>query len=123
MTPQEIVVADAQRNGKPPGPIMGGIARAIDKKGAKVLHDGKSVVVVEPIEKSKKDFQVHLFTADSPIGLVRSVRNMVGKIQKMPGLERVYGDAKDPQVLQMLRTAGVDVQKSDKSKFTWMAKA
>lgn len=123
MTPQEVVVADAQRNGKPPGPIMGGIAQAIDNKGAKVLHDGKSVVVIEPIEKSKKDFQVHLFTADSPIGLVRSVRNMVAQIQQMPGLERVYGDAKDPQVIQMLRTAGVAVQKSDKPKFTWMAKA
>lgn len=123
MTPQEIVIADAQRNGKPPGAVMGGIAKAIDTKGAKVLHDGKSVVVIEPIEKSKKDFQVHLFTVDSPIGLVRSVRNMVAQIQQMPGLERVYGDAKDPQVIQMLRTAGVAVQKSDKSKFTWMAKA
>jgi hypothetical protein len=123
MTPQEVVIADAQRNGKPPGVVMGGIALAIDTKGAQVMHDNKSVVVLEPIGKSKSEFQVHLFTADSPVGLVRSVKSIVAQIEQIPGLERVYGDAKDEQVIQMLRTAGVAVQKSDKPKFTWMAEA
>jgi hypothetical protein len=123
MSPQEVVIADAQRNGKSPGVVMGGIALAIDTKGARVMHDNKSVVVLEPIEKSKSDFQVHLFTVDSPVGLVRSVKSIVAQIEQIPGLERVYGDTKDKQVIQMLRTAGVAVQKSDKPKFTWMAEA
>ena len=123
MTPQEVVIADAQRNGKPPGAVMGGIALAIDTKGAQVMHDNKSVVVLEPIGKSKSEFQVHLFTVDSPIGLVRSIKSIVAQIEQVPGLERVYGDTKDEQVIQMLRTAGVAVQKSDKPKFTWMAEA
>jgi len=79
--------------------------------------------VLEPIGKSKSEFQVHLFTVDSPVGLVRSVKAIVAQIEQVPGLERVYGDAKDKQVIQMLRTAGVAVQKSDKPKFTWMAEA
>ena len=123
MTPQEVVIADAQRNGKPPGAVMGGIALAIDTKGAQVMHDNKSVVVLEPIGKSKSEFQVHLFTADSPVGLVRSIKSIVAQIEQVPGLERVYGDTKDKQVVQMLRTAGVAVQESDKPKFTWMAEA
>ena len=123
MTPQEILVADAERNGKRPGAVMGGVAMAMDKRGAQLLHDNKSVVILEPIEKSKKDFQVHLFTADSPVGLVRSVQAMVNQIKQIPSLERVYGDTKDKQVIQMLKTAGVSVQDSDKSQFTWMAKA
>lgn len=123
MTPQEILVADAERNGKMPGAVMGGVAMAMDKRGAQLLHDNKSVVILEPIEKSKSDFQVHLFTADSPVGLVRSVQAMVNQIKQIPNLERVYGDTKDKQVIQMLKTAGVSVQNSDKSQFTWMAKA
>lgn len=123
MTPQEILVADAERNGKRPGAVMGGVAMAMDKHGAKLLHDNKSVVILEPIEKSKKDFQVHLFTADSPVGVVRSVQRLKQKVFSTPGLEAIYGNTKDKQVIQMLKTAGLSVQDSDKSHFTWMAKA
>lgn len=123
MTPQEIIAADCERTGHRVGAVMHGVMKAMDKAGAQVLHDNKSVVILEPIEKSKKDFKVHLFTVDSPLGVVRSVQKIVAQIQQVPGLERVYGNAKDPQVIQMLRTAGVAVQKPDKKDYTWMAEA
>ena len=122
MTPQEVVIQDCERTGHRVGAVMYGIARAVDN-GAKIFHDNKSVVVLEPIEKSEGDFQVHLFTVDSPSGLVRSIQKIVAQIQAVPNLNRVYGNAKDPQVIKMLRTAGVAVQKPDKDGFTWMAEA
>ena len=122
MTPQEVVIQDCERTGHRVGAVMYGIAKAVDK-GAEIFHDNKSVVVLEPIEKSKSDFQVHLFTVDSPPGLVRSIQKIVTQIQAVPNLQRVYGNAKDPQVIKMLRTAGVAVQKPDKDGFTWMAEA
>jgi hypothetical protein len=123
MTPAEIISNDAERSGKRPGAALHGVSVAVDKRGAKVLHDDRSVVVVEPIRGSKAKYSLHLFTADSPIGLVRSVKNLVPQIQKIPGLEFVYGDTENPQLVRLIRAAGVDVLKSDNQKFTWMAKA
>ncbi len=122
MTPQEIVAADCERTGHRVGAVMHGVMMALDK-GGKIFHDNKSVVVLEPLGKSKKDFEVHLFTVDASLGLVRSVQKIIEQIRQVPGLERVYGDAEDPQVIKMLRTTGLDVQESDKKNFTWMAEA
>ena len=122
MTPQEVIIQDCERTGHRIGAVMHGVAKALDH-GAKLFHDDKSVVVLEPIGKSQREYKVHLFTVDSPVGLVRSVRKIVAQIAAIPKLQRVYGNAKDPQVIKMLRTAGVAVQKPDKEGFTWMAEA
>lgn len=122
MTPQEVIVADCDRTGHRIGAVMHGVMAAMDK-GGKVFHDNKSVVILEPLGESKKDFKVHLFTVDASLGLVRSVQKIIEQIRQVPGLERVYGNAKDPQVIKMLRTTGLVVQKPDKKDFTWMAEA
>ena len=122
MSPQEIIAKDCERTGHRVGAVMHGIAVAFDKRGAKLFHDGKSVVILEPIGQSKMDFEVHLFTVDSPLGIVRSVRRIGDQIRQVPSLEKVYGDA-EPQVVQMLRTAGFPVENSDRKEFNWMARA
>jgi hypothetical protein len=122
MTPQEVIAADAERSGQRLGAVLHGLAVAMDKHKAKMFHDNKSVVILEPIKGSQTDFEVHLFTADSPMGIVRSVQRITQQIAAVPKLERVYGQAK-PQVIQMLRTSGLQVEKSDKKDYNWMAKA
>jgi hypothetical protein len=123
MTPAEVISEDAQRSGSRPGAAMNYIAIAMDKRKAFILHDNKSVLLLDPIDKDRRKYAVHLFTVDSPIGLLRSVKNLIPEIQGVYGLEYVYGNTKDPQVIQMIRAAGVDVLKSDNPKFTWMAEA
>lgn len=122
MTPQEIIAADCERTGHRVGAVMHGVMTALDKRGAKLFHDNKSVAIIEPIGKSKTDFEVHLFTADAALGLVRSVKSLGEQIRGVPQLERVYGQA-EPQVIEMLRVAGFPVEKSDKKDFNWMSEA
>lgn len=119
MTPQEVIAADCERTGHRIGAVMHGVMAAMDK-GGRVFHDNKSVVVLEPMGESKKDYKAHLFTIDASLGLVRSVQKIIAQIMEVPSLKRVYGNAKDPQVIKMLRTTGLDVQKPDKENFTWM---
>lgn len=122
MTPQEVISADAERNGKRPGAALHGVSVAMDKRKAKLFHDGKSVVILDPINGSKTDFEVHLFTADSPLGITRSVQRITQQIAAVPKLERVYGKA-EQQVIRMLRNSGLAVERSDKKDYNWMAKA
>jgi hypothetical protein len=122
MTPVEILSAEAERNGKRPGALLHGISVAIDERNAVLLHDAGSVVLLDPIDKSRKKYSVHLATVDSPMGVVRSVQKLRPKIFSTPGLEWIYGDTKDQQVIRMLRTAGYQVLKSDDPNYTWMAK-
>lgn len=122
MTPVEILSEEARRNKTRPGAFLHGVSVAIDKKKAVLLHDANTVVLLDPIDKDRKKYAVHMASVDSPIGVVRSVKNLHQKIFGIPGLECIYGDAKDQQVIRMVRTAGYNVLKSDNPKFTWMAK-
>ena len=122
MTPTEILAKEAQKHGKRPGALLHGVSEAIDKRKAVLLHDANTVLLLDPIDKTRKKYAVHLATTDSPIGVVRSVKSFYPKIFGIPGLECIYGDAKDPQTIRMIRTAGYNMLKSDNPKFTWMAK-
>lgn len=122
MTPQEVIVQDCERSGYRPGAVLHGVAVAMDKRGAKLFHDSKSVVILEPIGKSSKSFEVHLFTVDPPLPLVRSLQKIGDQIRRVPGLEKVYGQA-EPQVIKMLRASGFPVEESDLKDFNWMARA
>ena len=122
MTPQEVIAEDAQRVGARPGAALHYVSIAVDKRKAIILHDNKSVLLLDPIDEERSKYAVHLFTADSPVGIVRSLKNLYPDVFGVYGLEYIYGNTKDPQVIRMVRNAGVNVLKSDDPKFTWMAK-
>jgi hypothetical protein len=97
------------------------LAVAEKTRGAFLLHDNNSVVFLDPIDKARTEYAVHLATTDNPNGVVRSVQKFRQQIFGTPGLKRIYGTSDDPQVQRMLRIAGLNVLKSDKPKFAWMA--
>jgi len=121
MTPQEIITQDAERAGQRPGAVLHGVAVAVDKKKAALLQDNKSLVVLEPIGKSKHEYSAHLFTADAPAGLVRSMIALRNQMRRSTKFKKIYSDSLDQKILKLLETAGFNVQKSDKKDFKWMA--
>lgn len=120
MTPQEIIMQDAERSGQRPGAVMHGVAVAVDKKKAVMLHDNKSLLILEPIGKSKHEFSAHLFTADAPTGLVRSMKTLRAQMIRSSQFKHIYSASLDQKILKLLDAAGFDVQKSDKKDFKWM---
>lgn len=116
----DIITADAERDGVMPGAVVTGLSIAIDKRGAKLFHDNKTVAVIEPIKDSKGSFEIHLFTADNPSGLLQSCRVLFQEISALPGMQKLYSTFEDPKIKKLLEMIGVDLKKSDKKGFTWM---
>lgn len=118
MTPSEIITADCQKHNVDAQKVLNYVAALIKTKKAYLLQNSNSVLLV--VMLSNKDAELHLFTADQPVSLIKAVRKFIGQI-KTTKLDRVYGKSDDPQVHAMLQHAGVDVEKADKPQFSWMA--
>ena len=67
-------------------------------------------------------FSLHLFTLDEPLSLAKALASFIKTIRNMKGVQNVYGDTDNKQLLALLNRLGVDVQDSNLSGYTWMAK-
>jgi len=118
MTPTQIVTADSQKRGIDPRRILRAMKKDVhDGKGI-VLHTNNSVLFGHYIDNG--DMELHLFSVDSPLQLMHSLKEFIKHIRSSK-LRAVYGHADNESIVQFLKKAGVDVQPSDKPKFNWMA--
>jgi len=117
----DIIAADAEQGGKRPGDVLHGVMVAVDKRKAKLLHDNKTVVILDPIDAKAGEYDVHLFTADNPQGVASSVMKLVQQARTIPQARKAYFSSTAPQIARLLRMAGVQLTKADKKGFAWMA--
>jgi len=88
------------------------------------LQKNDSVLLLINIAKGL--VELHLFTADPPAKVADSLKYFISKIRDSE-IKTVYGksngaqDAELQKTLQLLKSMGVDVQKSNIEKYTWMA--
>lgn len=120
MTPSEIIRKDAAREDYNPDIVIRKIKKLVESKGAVLLQENDSLLLL--IGLPDNDAELHLYTADSPLTLAKSLRGFVQKIRDSE-IETVYGSAEIPQTLELLKRLGVDVQPSDKEGYYWMAPA
>lgn len=120
MTPTEIITADSKRLGIDPNMVLGKIGRLVQDKACQLMQSGDSVLVLIPLKDDDKNLELHLYTAGSPASLPRSLKAFIEKIRSTDA-KRVYGSGEIPQTLELLKRLGVDVQKSDKPEYKWMA--
>jgi len=118
MTPSEIMAADAKRQGVDPSAILTTASKLIKGGLATVIQENNSVLLLTFIDRL--DVELHLFTADSPLTLAKSLMSFINTI-KQSELRRVYGKADNSGILEMLKRIGVNVLPSDKPQFNWMA--
>ena len=118
MKPTEIITADAKRNGVNPAPILNKLGRLLNNKEAIMLQSRNSVLIVQKIGKGIAE--LHLYTTDNQMGLVRALREFIKKIRSS-GLDAVYGKADNPQIIQMLKALDVEVIDSDLPEYNWKA--
>ena len=118
MTPSEIIMADAKRQGVDHKVVLETSAKLIRSKLATIIQENNSVLLLTFIDKV--DVELHLFTADSPLALAKSLMGFIRTIKESE-LRRVYGKADNSGILEMLKRIGVEIKESDKPQFNWMA--
>lgn len=122
MTPSEIILQDSERNGVDGQQLLNGIAQQVKDNKAALIHKNNSVLTMSIINEQPHSFALHLFTLDAPLTLMKSLSSFVKTIRQMEGIQSVYGDTDNKQLLALLNRIGVDVLDSDLEGYTWMAK-
>lgn len=119
MTPSEIISADLQSHGNDPQEGLKAIAAAMKAGQGILLQENNSILFLRKI--AKEVVELHLFTQDSPLMVAKSASSFIKKI-KNSNLKKVYGNADNEQIVELLRRLKVDVKDSDKPQYNWMAK-
>ena len=118
MTPSQIITADAQKHGVDPQRVLSYVAEQIQSNKANLLQTGESILLLVHLGQSAAE--CHLYTMDSPLGLRKSLAHFLEIIRQTP-IKRLYGEAENPGILQMLQMIGLHVEHSDLPQFNWMA--
>jgi len=119
MTPSEIITKDSERLGLDPQMVLGTISRVVKEGAGMLLKEGDSLLLL--IGLPDNNAELHLYTADSPLNIGKSVKKFVEKI-RASDLNYVYGSGEVPQLLKMLNKFGVQTEPSNLPNYRWMAK-
>lgn len=118
MTPSQIITLDCQRLGVDPRMALDATSKLVKSGIASLMHQNNSVLLLTFINKS--DVELHLFTVDTPLTLMKSLAEFINTIRHSE-IRRVYGKADNEGILDMLKRLGVNVVPSDKEEYNWMA--
>ena len=124
MTPSQIITQEAQKYGGDADVMLRKINKLVQSKAAILLQKNDSILLLINIAKGVAE--LHLFTMDPPAKVADSLKYFISKI-KASDVKKVYGksneaqDAELQKTLQLLKSMGVDVQKSNNPSYTWMA--
>jgi len=119
MKPSEIIQKDAERLGYDGDVITRKVINVVKLGAGILLQEGDSLLLL--IGLPNNNAELHLFTADSPLNLSKSLRKFIEKIRKSD-MNAVYGSGEIPQILKMLNKLGVETSVSDLPNYRWMAK-
>jgi hypothetical protein len=118
MTPSEIITKDTERRGSDADVMLRKVNKLIQGKAAILLQENDTVLMLITIAKGVAE--LHLFTADAPLSLTKAMKVFWKKI-KDSELKRVYTDITNPQVLEMAKRTGWNIQKSNMPRYNAMA--
>lgn len=121
MTPSEIILQDQYSQADDPKKVLIAINRIIKAGNGILLQKNNSVLFL--IRLGEGDVELHLYTVDPPQSLASAIQYFIQKI-KDSDLKKVYfiKPKSGEQIVRMLKTYGVDIQKSDRKEYAYMAK-
>ena len=117
MTPSEIIAKDTERRGSDADIMLRKVNKLIRGKAAILLQENDTVLMLITIAKGVAE--LHLFTTDAPISLTKAMKVFWKKI-KDSNLKLAYTDVTNPQVAEMAKRAGWNVQKSNLPRYNTM---
>jgi len=117
MTPSEIITKDTERRGSDADVMLRKVNKLIQGKAAILLQENDTILLM--INIAKGAVELHLFTTDSPTSLFKAMKTFWKKI-KSSDLKIAYTDVTNPQVAEMAKRAGWNVQKSNLPRYNTM---
>jgi hypothetical protein len=115
MKPSEIITQDIEKRGEDPAPVLAAIKKIVADKTGVLLSTDNSVLFLKKIE----DFaETHLFTTGRMMSLVKDLQYFNGKIEEL-GVPVIYGQATNPQIIELMKKAGIAVEDSDLPQYNW----
>jgi hypothetical protein len=118
MTPSEIIQKNSQKFGYDADMLLRKISKIVKAGGGILLQENNSLLLMIAIEPNV--VEIHLFTVDSPLNFEKSIKTFIEKI-KSSDIQKVYSSYSAPEVVNMLDENGLNVEKSDKPNYSWMA--
>ena len=121
MKPSEIILQDQYSQADNPKKVLMSIDRIIKAGNGVLLQKNNSVLFL--IRLGDGDVELHLYTVDPPQSLASAIQYFIEKI-KASDIKKVYfiKPKSGEQIVRMLKTYGVDIQKSDRKQYAYMAK-
>ena len=121
MKPSEIILQDQYSQADDPKKVLMSIDRIIKAGNGILLQKNNSVLFL--IRLGDGDVELHLYTVDPPQSLASAIQYFIEKIRNSE-IKKVYfiKPKSGEQIVRMLKTYGVDIQKSDRKQYAYMAK-
>jgi hypothetical protein len=117
LKPSQIITVDSERRKTNPSKELALVNQLIKKNNAIILQANNSVILLAPIGVGK--VEMHLYTADSPLKLMKSAIELEKKI-KASDVKFLYYEETNPQITEMLRRLDLVIEKSDLPDYDWM---
>ena len=122
MKASEIIKKDCIKHGVDPDKTLIAIQELMKKGRVILLHKNNSVLALISIDQN--DYEVHLFTQDTPLKLSQSMLKFFELIKNMDGVNTIYGDADNPEIINLLKSLAkkekTTIEQPDKSGYNWM---
>ena len=117
MKPTEIIAADTKRRGFNFEKELALVHQLIKKNNGLLLQSNNTLILLVPIGVGKAE--MHLYTADAPLKLMKSAIELDKKIKKSD-IKFIYYEETNPQITEMLRRLDLKIEKSDLPNYDWM---
>ena len=115
----QIIMSDPQSREFGAERVVLAIDKLISEGRAVAIRHNNSVLVI--ISIGDGEVEIHLYTLDSPQRLTSSVKYFYDELLKS-GVQKVYGtEMPDKQLIRLMLSVGIPVDKSDKPDYYWMA--
>ena len=123
MTTQElpasqIIMSDPESQKAGAERVVMAINQLVQEGNAVLVRHNNSVIVL--ISIGDGEVEIHLYTLDSPQRLASAMKYFHEELVKS-GINKVYGtEMPDKQLIKLMLTVGIPVEKSDKPDYYWM---
>lgn len=118
MKASEIIQKDSQKLGVDPSQVLQKIQQEVESKNSVLVQKNDSLFLLTKIEPHVVG--VAMFTADGTMTLPRSISDAVSEM-KQEGITTIYGDNENTELVNGLKQAGVQIEKSDLPDYAWKA--
>lgn len=120
MTPSEIILRDQYSQADDPKKVLMGIARIVESGNGILLQKNNSLLLL--IRLGDGAVEPHLYTVDAPQSLASAIQYFIEKVKDSDIKKAYFRKPKGgEQIVKMLKIYGMDIQKSDREEYAYMA--